>query len=170
MIVSPSVDLNSSSALLNGQIQHYIWTHHEQTVTISYEILGTGPKILLLPAFSTVSTRLELAQIAQMLASEFQVIALDWLGFGDSERPAVIYERSLYEKMLADFVQSCCPKLTGILAAGHGAGYALHQAQKSHNMRLLLVAPTWKGPLQAMGAPTWLASGLRNLVRVPIIG
>ncbi len=155
---------------MGGQVQHYDWTYQGQTVTITYETLGAGPTVLLLPAFSTVSTRAELAQIAQVLVAQFQVIALDWPGFGDSERPAFTYERSLYQALLKDFVQNYCPQPAGILAAGHGAGYALHLAQNQSGIRLLLVAPTWKGPLRAMGAPTWLATGLRNLVGLPIVG
>ncbi|MGD1949180.1 MAG: alpha/beta fold hydrolase [Leptolyngbyaceae cyanobacterium] len=156
---------------MGGQVQHYDWTYQGQTVTIVYETLGAGPTVLLLPAFSTVSTRAELAQIAQALASQFQVVALDWLGFGDSDRPACTYERTLYQALIKDFVQNCCPQPAGILAAGHGAGYALHLAQNHLAQRtLLLVAPTWKGPLRAMGAPGWLATGLRKLVGMPIVG
>lgn len=167
--VSPHTEL-THPARIGGQVQHYGWTYRGQTVTLVYETLGAGPTVLLLPAFSTVSTRAELAQIAQALAPQFQVIALDWLGFGDSERPACTYERSLYQALLKDFVQSCCSQPAGILAAGHGAGYALHLAQDQPGMRLLLVAPTWKGPLRAMGAPGWLATNLRNLVGLPIVG
>ena len=168
MTVSSYQDLISPAP--GGQVQHYDWTYQGQTVTIAYEMSGTGPTVLLLPAFSTVSTRAELAQIAQVLASKFQVIALDWLGFGDSDRPAVTYERSLYQALLKDFVEDCCPQPAGILAAGHGAGYALHLAQTHPVARLLLVAPTWKGPLRAMGAPGWVATSLRNLVGLPIVG
>ncbi|NEP54560.1 MAG: alpha/beta hydrolase, partial [Moorea sp. SIO3C2] len=139
-----------SPTRLGGQVQHYTWTYQGQTVTLAYETLGSGPTVLLLPAFSTVSTRAELAQIAQVLAAQFRVLALDWLGFGDSERPACTYERPLYQALLQDFVQDCCPQPAGILAAGHGAGYALHLAQNQPGTKLLLVAPTWKGPLQAM--------------------
>ncbi|MDV3352160.1 alpha/beta fold hydrolase [Leptothoe sp. LEGE 181152] len=173
MTVSPYQELTHPT--LGGQVQHYDWTYQGQTVTLAYETSGAGPMVLLLPAFSTVSTRAELAQIAQVLASQFQVIALDWLGFGESERPAFTYKRSLYQALLKDFVQNCCPGPVGILAAGHGAGYALHLAQNhltqnQISTRLLLVAPTWKGPLRAMGAPGWLAASLRSLVGLPIVG
>ena len=155
-----------------GVVQHYCWTYQNQAVSITYETLGEGSTVLLLPAFSTVSTRAELAKITEILAQHFRVIALDWLGFGDSERPAFPYGRSLYQQLLKDFVQACCPQTAGILAAGHAAGYALHLVQSSPTScdKLLLVAPTWKGPLRAMGAPDWLRATVRNLVRSPILG
>ena len=127
--------------------------------------------MLLLPAFSTVSSRTELEGIAQVLSTHFQVITLDWLGFGESDRPRIQYNRSLYQQLLQDFVQACCPQPLAIVAAGHAAGYAMHLAQQQLGIsKLLLVAPTWKGPLRAMGAPIPVARGIRNLVRSPLLG
>ena len=160
------------TARLGGTVHHYRWQYESQEVAIAYETLGQGAPVLLLPAFSTVSTRTEMAQIAQVLSPHFQVIALDWLGFGDSDRPALQYGRSLYQQILQDFVQACCPQPLTIIAAGHAAGYALHLAHTQPDIcqNLILVAPTWKGPLRAMGAPTWMATGVRNLVRSPLLG
>ncbi|HHP7244255.1 MAG TPA: alpha/beta fold hydrolase [Elainellaceae cyanobacterium] len=158
----------------SASIQHqsYKWLYKGQAHTIAYETLGRGPSVLLLPAFSTVSSRTELAGIAQILAPHVQVVTLDWLGFGESDRPRIRYDRSLYQQLLQDFVQQCCPQPLAIVAAGHAAGYAMHLAQHQPNCcsKLLLVAPTWKGPLRAMGAPIPVASGVRNLVRSPLVG
>ncbi|MEM9216848.1 MAG: alpha/beta hydrolase [Cyanobacteria bacterium P01_F01_bin.150] len=161
-----------STTSISTQCQSYNWRYQGQAHTITYETLGEGSPVLLLPAFSTVSSRTELAGIAECLAPHFQVITLDWLGFGESDRPKVQYDRSLYQALLQDFVQECCPHPIAIVASGHAAGYAMHLAQNqpSHCSKLLLVAPTWKGPLRAMGAPTPMASGVRNLVRSPLLG
>ncbi|MEM9244499.1 MAG: alpha/beta fold hydrolase [Cyanobacteria bacterium P01_F01_bin.153] len=166
------VNTQDLSELHQGQRQSYSWLYQGRSHSIAYETLGQGSSVLLLPAFSTVSSRTELAGIAQILAPHFQVITLDWLGFGDSDRPRVQYNRALYQQLLQDFVQECCPHPLAILAAGHAAGYAMQlaQDQPSHCSKLLLVAPTWKGPLRAMGAPELMASGVRNLVRSPLLG
>jgi len=161
-----------SLTAIRAQHQSYNWLYQGQSYTIAYETLGQGPAVLLLPAFSTVSSRTELAGIAQLLAPHFQVMTLDWLGFGASDRPPVHYARSLYQQLLQDFVQQCCPQPLALVAAGHAAGYAMHLVQHQPNCcsKLLLVAPTWKGPLRAMGAPIPVASGVRNLVRSPLLG
>jgi len=44
---------------------------------VVYETLGEGKPVLLLPAFSTVSTRGEMRGIAERLSSQFQVLTLD---------------------------------------------------------------------------------------------
>lgn len=154
------------------QTQSYSWLYQGQSLKIAYDILGQGSPVLLLPAFSTVSSRTELTAIAQILAPQFQVIVLDWLGFGESDRPRLQYDRSLYQQLLQEFVRDCCPQPLAIIAAGHAAGYAMQLAQHQPEVctKLLLIAPTWKGPLRAMGAPVPVASGVRNLVRSPILG
>jgi pimeloyl-ACP methyl ester carboxylesterase len=130
---------------LGGLIQLYPWTYQGQTVAVAYETLGSGTPVLLLPAFSTVSSRAEMAGIAQICASHFQVITLDWLGFGDSDRPLVQYGRSLYNQLLQDFVRDCLDQPVAVVAAGHAAGYAMQLAQNQpvSCSKLMLVAPTW---------------------------
>ena len=164
----PPISINSQRT----QHQSYNWEYQGKNVTIAYETLGQGDPVLLLPAFSTVSSRTELAGISQILAPHVQVMALDWLGFGESDRPPIHYNRSLYQQLLQDFVRDCCPHPLAIVAAGHAAGYAMQLAQHQPSVctKLLLVAPTWKGPLRAMGAPMPVAAGVRNLVRSPLLG
>lgn len=53
------------------------------------------------------------------------------------------------------------------MAAGHAAGYALDFQSWA---RMVLIAPTWRGPLAVMGAPVALRRGIRQLVRSPVIG
>ena len=154
------------------QRQTYLWQYQGRSHSIAYETWGEGVPVLLLPAFSTVSSRTEMRGVAEILADQCQVTVLDWLGFGESDRPRVQYNRSLYQQLLQAFVRECCPKPLTIVAAGHAAGYAMHLAQKTPSdiAKLLLVAPTWKGPLRAMGAPIPAATGVRNLVRSPLLG
>ncbi|MEO0942469.1 MAG: alpha/beta fold hydrolase [Cyanobacteria bacterium J06642_12] len=166
------VEPTFSPTSFSVQHQFYNWVYQGQSLTIAYDILGQGSPVLLLPAFSTVSSRTELAGIVQILSPHFQVIALDWLGFGESDRPRIQYDRALYQQLLQDFVRDRCPHPLAIVAAGHAAGYAIQLAQRQPSLcsKLLLVAPTWKGPFRAMGAPSPVASGVRHLVRSPLLG
>lgn len=148
--------------------QHtYTWQWQNHTLNIATETLGCGPSVLLLPAFSTVSTRAELATLAQALAPHFQVTLLDWPGFGDSDRPALSYQPEFYRQFLKAFVKDTFPQEVAVVAAGHGAGYALDLQSGS---RMVLIAPTWRGPLAVMGAPMAMRRGIRQLVSAPVIG
>lgn len=145
----------------------YQWQWQDQTLTIATETHGTGPAVLLLPAFSTVSTRAELSTLAQGLAPHFQVTLLDWPGFGESDRPRLDYQPALYRDFLQAFVRDTLPQGAAVIAAGHAAGYALALQSWS---RMVLIAPTWRGPLTVMGVPTAVRQGLREVVRSPLLG
>jgi pimeloyl-ACP methyl ester carboxylesterase len=162
----------SSSSNLGGKVDRFFWNWQGQQVTIAYETLGQGKPVLLLPSFSTVSTRTETREIARSLSSRFQVVALDWLGFGESDRPPLDYQPRLYHQLLKDFVRSVFKEPIVIFAAGHAAGYALQLAKECSETvsKLILVAPTWRGPLRAMGVDKSIASMVRQLVRSPILG
>jgi pimeloyl-ACP methyl ester carboxylesterase len=151
----------------------YQWSWQGQPLTIAYETEGVGKPILLLPAFSTVSSRTEMSGLAQLLKSQFQVTTVDFPGFGDSDRPRVDYAPPLFRQFLADFVRDIYTSPVTIIAAGHAAGYALNLAATVPNSvsKLVLVAPTWRGPLPTMarGQKSWL-KGVRELIRTPILG
>jgi hypothetical protein len=54
---------------LGGTPQTYHWQWQGQPLTVAYETVGEGDSVLLLPAFSTVSNRAELQDLAAGLAS-----------------------------------------------------------------------------------------------------
>ncbi|WP_413199656.1 alpha/beta fold hydrolase [Nostoc piscinale] len=144
----------------------------QKRYAIAYDTVGQGKPVLLLPAFSTVSSRGEMQGIAERIAHRYQAVTLDWLGFGESERPALDYQPALLQQMLQAFVQQTFSEPVAIIAAGHTAGYALQLAQQEPQTcsSIILVAPTWRGPLPTMGVPKPLAAAVRQLVRFPVIG
>lgn len=164
--------LMPKAAQIGGTVQTFQWQWQNQSFTSAYETRGSGSPVLLLPAFSTVSTRGEMQGIAEQLAPHFQVVAMDWLGFGQSDRPALDYQPTLYRQLLQDFLQSQFDQPIAVVAAGHAAGYTMHVAQQTPCpwSKMVLVAPTWKGPLRVMGAPTPVRDAVRELVRSPGIG
>lgn len=165
---------SKKSPAVKNTMSKYQWSWQQQTLTIAYETEGSGENILLLPSFSTVSSRTEMSGLADLLASQFQVTTLDFPGFGDSSRSKLDYSPPLYRQFLADFVRdSYSGSPVTIVAAGHAAGYALNLAASTPSAvsKLVLVAPTWRGPLPTMarGQKPWL-KGVRELIRTPILG
>ncbi|MGB7444198.1 MAG: alpha/beta hydrolase [Coleofasciculaceae cyanobacterium] len=160
------------NAGINGLVNRYNWNWQGKQYQVIYETIGQGNPVLLLPAFSTVSSRGEMKGIAQTLASQYQVTALDWLGFGESECPPVDYTPALCHQLLQDFVQGVFNRPIIMIAAGHAAGYALQLAKDKPGIvsKLILVAPTWQGPLRVMGLPEGVRNGVKNMVRSPILG
>ncbi|WP_122523205.1 alpha/beta fold hydrolase [Pannonibacter phragmitetus] len=148
------------------------WQADGKPVAIGLTRFGTGPSLLLLPALSSISTRAEMRPLQERLGESFSTLAIDWPGFGDLPRPTVDWRPDLYRAflrfVLAEVVH---PEVT--IAAGHAAGYALAQAADDPVSigRLVLLSPTWRGPLPTMaGKRLALFAGLAKLVDVPGIG
>jgi pimeloyl-ACP methyl ester carboxylesterase len=108
--------------------------------------------VLLLPAMSSISTRYEMRPLQERLSARYQTVAVDWPGFGDQARPALPWTPQAYSTFLDFVTAELAPSPHAIIAAGHGATYALSHActRPSCLGRLVLIAPTWRGPLPTM--------------------
>ena len=156
-------------------MRRFSWAWQGQSVQAAYEVLGTtGKPVLLLPAFSTVSSREEMRPLASRLAAAgFACTLLDWPGFGASTRGRLGYGSALYENFLADFCAAVMPAGTAVAAAGHASGYALALGHRHPGVwrQVVVLAPTWRGPLPTAMGPHPRAYALaRSLVRTPAIG
>ena len=164
---------STSTAGIGGVVEQFLWNTEDQDFPIVYESLGQGSPLLLLPAFSTVSMRSEMSGIARRLSSQYKAIAVDFPGFGDSGRPRADYGPTLYRNFIEDFVLTTFErKPITVIAAGHSATYVLWLANKYQSIfsRIVLVAPTWRGPLAVMGVNGMVRNLVKETVRLPVIG
>jgi len=160
---------------LSADVRRFSWAWQGRPVQAAYEVLGTtGTPVLLLPAFSTVSSREEMRPLASRLAAAgCACTLLDWPGFGASTRGRLGYGPALYGRFLADFCASAMPAGAAVAAAGHASGYALALGRQQPGLwrRMVLLAPTWRGPLPtAMGPHPRAYAFARSLVRTPALG
>ena len=154
------------------------WSWRNVPIPVGYEILGsTGAKpVLLLPAMSTVSTREELRALALRLDSR-RCIITDWPGFGNTARPRLDYDRDLCRSFLEALVAHLRGEFKSrafpVVACGHAASYAIaiEARQPGTFTHLVLVAPTWRGPLPTMmSGRKPIQRHIRNLIHAPLIG
>jgi pimeloyl-ACP methyl ester carboxylesterase len=135
-----------------------------------------APLWLLLPALSTVSSRGEWTALAEAVGDQRQLVSFDWPGFGNSERPAITYDAALLRSALRavlSYLRTTTRQRPAVIAAGHSASVALGLAAEWSGLwqELVLVAPTWRGPLPTMtGWPSRRFGWLRQLVASPFIG
>lgn len=143
------------------------------TVTLGLDEAGDGPSVVLLPTLSSISTRAEMRPLFDRLAPEFRVSMVDWPGFGDQARPRADWSPQALSIFLGWFLREIVPPPHRIVAAGHAATYALHQAADAPDTidRLVLLAPTWRGPLPTVmgGERPWF-SRVRAAIDDPAIG
>jgi pimeloyl-ACP methyl ester carboxylesterase len=128
------------------------WSWRGKTIRLGADASGNGPKVLLLPALSSISTRREMRPLQERLSARYSTLAVDWPGFGDAPRPQVDWTPEAYDAFLAYLLTSVMPHPHAVIAAGHAATYVLANAATApaQPTRLVLIAPTWRGPLPTM--------------------
>jgi pimeloyl-ACP methyl ester carboxylesterase len=149
------------------------WSWQGRAVTLGVDEAGDGRTVLFLPALSSISTRREMHPLMQALAPMFRVIAPDWPGFGDRPRPALAWTPDALSAFLAHLVSQELPALHATIAAGHAATYALALAAERPDAlgRLVLLAPTWRGPLPTMAdGDRPLFQTIRRAIALPLAG
>jgi pimeloyl-ACP methyl ester carboxylesterase len=150
------------------------WVWNGRSVRAGYDVRGDGDEtVLLLPAFSTVSTRDEMRRLAELLSPDFRTIALDWPGFGAGRHPRLDHGPGLHLAFLRAFMEQVADGPAAVVAAGHAAAYVLASARQMPGActRIALVAPTWRGPLPTMmGGYRPMQDHVRNALRLPGIG
>jgi pimeloyl-ACP methyl ester carboxylesterase len=114
-----------------------------------------------------------MAPLQAHLASSFHTVAVDWPGFGELPRPDIDWRPAIYEDFLSYRLTDVVPGPFAVIAAGHAAGYAVrHIAGDSQaTQRLVLLSPTWRGPLPTMmGGDRPLFETITKAVGIPAIG
>lgn len=153
--------------------KHIVWRRPGLTLTLGLDEAGEGPTVLLLPALSSISTRGEMLPLSRLLSPRFRAVAIDWPGFGDMAKPRFDWTPDVLSDFLDWVLSEIVPAPFAIVAAGHAAGYALHHLSEhpGATQRLVLVAPTWRGPLPTMtgGQRGWFGT-VRAAVDAPVLG
>lgn len=190
LAAEPSVVPPSSSQKAGKVIRSWQWNFGGESIPINYASYTSpasasedGLTVLLLPAFSDVSTVDEWDAVALQLASSdgpalHQVLALDWPGFGSSGRPALTYDADIMENFLVDFISSVLgeERKLVLVGAGHSATAAVRATSKDliQPRAISAVAPTWAGPLAIVFGNEekmkFRYSLYRNTIRTPAVG
>lgn len=137
------------------------------------DVLGQGPAALLLPALSTISARAEMHGLAEALADEYRCLVPDWPGFGERARQRLPLDPATLHAFLDALVAALPGPYALGIAAGHAAGYLVAAAARHPGLfgRLVLVAPTWRGPLPtAMPGRRSLHGRIRRAIETPLLG
>ena len=128
---------------------------------------------LLLPALSSVSSRAEMLPLSTCLGTAFECVVADWPGFGDAPRAG---RDGLHPETLDGFLDELIGHAAAPFALGVGAGHAapyLVRAALRHAgcfTRLVLIAPTWRGPLPTMLGASRLTFAARRAFEAPGLG
>ncbi len=154
--------------VLKGEERRYPWKDGD----IFYLVKGNreSKPLLLVHGFGPGASSYEWRKNIDALAEHFRVYALDLLGYGLSDRPAIDYTAETYADLISDFLKEVIGKPAVVVARGETCAYVIADAYRRPQLfeRLALVAPstvmlqeTVPGPLNGL---------LKVLLRAPIVG
>lgn len=154
--------------VLTGEERRYPWKYGD----MFYEVKGVADAkpLVLIHSFGPGASSYEWRKNIDALAEQFRVYALDLLGFGLSDHPAIDYTPETFTDLIHDFLKEVIGKPAVVVAHGLPCAYVIACAYRRPQMfeRLVLVAPpptilqeTFPGPLNALA---------KAVLRAPVVG
>src|SRR5262245_47847247 len=138
-----SAAAGQTHTVLEGQQRRYTWTHGD----IFYAVKGRGEPVVLVHGVYAGASSFEFRRVFDRLAERYRVYAFDLLGFGLSERPAILYTPEIYIRLIQDFVRQVVGGMdhpVRVIASTLGAAFTIRAADEHPSLfdRLALIEPT----------------------------
>ena len=151
---------------LSGETAWFEWRGHR----IAWSRRGSGPPLLLVHSIHASAWSLEWRHNVDALAAAHTVYAIDLLGFGRSDRPAVRYGAALYLALIGDFVARVVREPCTLVASSLSGAYAVAIAARDPGRypAVIAICPTGVARLQRRSS----AGGdlARVMVDAPVLG
>jgi pimeloyl-ACP methyl ester carboxylesterase len=149
-----------------GRAHRYAWRHGN----ISFQRLGEGPALVLLHSFGPGHDSEEWRPAAEQLAADFEVYALDLIGWGRSAKPKLDYDDELYIQLLVDFLEDVVRKRAALVAAGLSSAYAVQVAVDHPDLVRGLAMAVPSGVHIYGDEPDLKDALVHRMLRTPILG
>lgn len=137
---------------------------------LAFQAIGRGEPIMLVHSFGPGAGAEEWRGVAEDLGRDYEVYALDLLGWGHSDKPRRTYDGEVYIRQLIDFLQDVVRRPAVVAAAGLPAAYAVLAANDHPELirALALVCPL--GLEARAEEPDLRDALLHRTLRLPILG
>lgn len=149
-----------------GEALDFTWRGHR----VAYTKLGAGAPMILVHGIHAAAWSHEWRRVAEGLARHHTVYALDLLGFGRSDRPALRYTAALYLSLVDDFARRVVGEPAALVATSLAGAWAIALGARDAERfpALVLVGPTG---LTRLNTPS-LGGGsvARGIVETPLLG
>ena len=135
-----------------------------------YTRQGQGRPVVLLHGIYAGASGYEWRKNFDALSEHDQVYALDWLGFGLSDKPRIRYTAAQYIEQLNQFLREVVKEPCTLIASSLASAYAIQAAHDQPELvqNLILVCPTGFGHLAK--APDAGTETIYQLTHAPLLG
>jgi pimeloyl-ACP methyl ester carboxylesterase len=137
---------------------------------VAYTARGAGRPVVLLHGIHAAASSYEWRHNFAYLAERYRVYAVDLLGFGHSDRPAMQYTAQTYVSLVLDLLRDVFPEPPTVIASSLGCSYAVVAAYRAPQnvAKLVLVCPTGAARLDEPGGP--LGAVVQGALSAPVLG
>lgn len=137
---------------------------------IRYLKKGNGTPLLLVHDLTVGSSSYEFHKIIDQLSRQYEVYAIDMLGYGLSDKPNMTYTSFLYVQLLTDFIKTIIGKKTDIIATGDSSSLVITTCHNNPEVfnRIVLINPQSLYQLNLI--PSKQTRALKLLIDTPVIG
>lgn len=135
-----------------------------------YTRQGQGQPVVLLHGIYAGASSFEWRKNFDALSEHYQITAVDWLGFGLSDKPRIRYTDGVYVEQLTQFLREVVKEPCTLIASSLAGAYAVQTAYDAPELvtGLILVCPTGFRHLAA--PPDAKAEVLYQLFHAPLLG
>lgn len=137
---------------------------------IRYTKKGSGTPLLLLHDLSVGSSSYEFHELIDTLSKEHEVYALDYLGYGLSDKPNITFTNFLYVQLITDFIKNVIGKKTDVIATGDSCPITVMTCHNNPEVfgKLIFINP--QSLYQLNQIPSRQTKLLKLLIDTPILG
>lgn len=137
---------------------------------VRYVKKGSGTPLLLIHDLTPGSSSYEFHKVIAELSKTNEVYALDLLGYGLSDKPAMTYTNYLYVQLIVDFIKNVIGRKSAIVSTGASCATAIMACHNDPEAikSLYLINPENLSKLNL--SPTHNTKLLKLMIELPILG
>ena len=146
--------------------QYYNWKYGN----IFYTKTGSGSPVLLIHDTTPSASTVEWDKLISRLARNHTVYAIDLLGCGRSDKPALEYTNYLYTQMISSFISDVIQEKSIVVASNISASFVIMANHLDDKLfyKIILINPV---PLKELDViPDDLSKIKKTMIELPFIG
>ena len=146
--------------------QYYKWKYGN----VFYTKHGTGSPVLLIHDTDSAASSAEWSKLYSKLVKNHTVYAIDLLGCGRSDKPALEYTNYLYVQMILSFMKDVIQEKTTIVASNISASFVIMANHMDSSLfeKIILINPASLNQLDMI--PDKLSKIKKTIIQLPFIG
>ena len=145
---------------------YYNWKYGN----IFYTKTGNGSPLLLIHDTDTAASSVEWDKLIHRLSKNHTVYAIDLLGCGRSDKPALEYTNYLYVQMIQSFIKDIIQEKVCVIASNISASFVImaNHTDDSIIEKIVLINPVSLKQLDII--PDKLSKAKKTIIQLPFVG